>query len=97
MLSFRRRRLPSYWNSTKRKARPLCQLRRNPTREAQHQKEAVACVVVAGEARTSSAAAVDLGREAVAAEASRTEATSEEVGLTFGDVIFLNFSVLLIV
>lgn len=86
MLSCRRRRLPSCWNNTKRKARQLCQLKRNPTREAQHQKEAVACVVVAVEARTSLAVAVDLDREVVAVEASRTEATSEEVGLTFGGV-----------
>lgn len=87
MLSCRKRRLPSCWNSTRRRARLLCRLRRNPTREAQHQKEAAVCVVVAGEARTSLFAAEDPDREVVAVEASRTEATSEEVRLTFGDVI----------
>lgn len=86
-LSCRKRRLPSCWNSTRRRARLLCRLRRNPTREAQHQKEAVVCVVVDGEARTSLFAAEDPDREVVAVEASRTEATSEEVRLTFGDVI----------
>lgn len=79
MLRCRRRRLPSCWNSTKRRARPHCLLRRNPTREALHQKEAVACVVVAAEARTSLAVVVDQDREVAVAEASRTEATSEEV------------------
>lgn len=87
MLRCRRRRLLSFWNNTKRKARPLCLLKRNPTREAQHPKEEAACAVAAGEARTSLVAVVDLDREAVAEEASRTEATLEEVGLIFGDVI----------
>lgn len=81
LLRIRRRTLPSCWNSTKRKARQLCLLRRSPTREAQRQKEAADCVVAAGEARTSLAAAVDLDREVAAVVASRIEATSEEVGL----------------
>lgn len=84
MLRCRRRRLPSCWNSTKKKARLLCRLKRNPIREAQHQKEAVACAVEAAEERTSLAAVVDPDREEVAVEASRTEATSEEVKVIWG-------------
>lgn len=87
MLRCRRRRPPSCWNNTKRKARLPCLLRKNPTREAQHQREVVACVEVAEAARTSLAAAVDLDREVVAVEASRTEATLEEVGWIFRHLI----------
>lgn len=79
--SCRRRRPASCWSSTRKRARLPCPLKRNPTREAQHQKGEVVCVEAdagAG-ARTSLAVEVDLDREAAAAEASRTEATSEEV------------------
>lgn len=86
MLRCRRRKLPSSWNSTKRKARRLCLLRRSPTRAAPRRREAVACVVVAEGARTSLAVA-DLDREAVAVEASRTEETLEEVRLMWGKSI----------
>ena len=87
MLNCRRRRLLNCLNNTKRKARLLCLLKRNPTREAQHRKEVVACVVAAGEARTSLVGGVDLDREAVAVEASRTEATLEAVGSIFRERI----------
>lgn len=79
MLSCRKRRLPSYWNNTRRKARPHCLPRRNPIREALLQKEAVGCGVAAGEPRTSLVVGVDLGSKAVAVGASRTEAILEEV------------------
>lgn len=98
MRSCRRRRRPSCWSSTKRRARPPCLQRRSPTLEAPLQKKVLAAAAVAalvaaalvavadngivigaGEARTS-LAAVDLDREVVVVvEASRTEATSEEV------------------
>lgn len=61
----------------------LCQLRRNPTREVQHQREAAAAAaaieVDPAEARTSLDVAVDLVREEVGEEDSKTEETSEEV------------------
>lgn len=57
----------------------LCQLRRNPTREVQHQREVAAIEVDPAEARTSLDVAADLVREEVAEEDSKTEETSEEV------------------
>lgn len=79
MLNCRKRRLPSCWSSTRRKARLLCRPRRNPTREARRRKEAAAYEAVAEEARASLVVAEDPDREVAAVEASRTEATSEGV------------------
>lgn len=84
MPSCRKMMPPSSWSSTKRKARRLCLPRKSPTRGARRLNSAVDSAVLDAEAKTSLPVVADLGREVAAVEASRTEATSEEVGLMGG-------------
>lgn len=64
MRSCRRRRRPSCWSSTKRRARPPCPLRRSPTRAAQLPRK-----VPAAAAAAPAAAAVVVAAVGVAAAA----------------------------
>lgn len=77
--SCRKKRPPSCWSSTGRKARPPCRPRRSPTREARCPREAAASAEEAAAARTSLDGELDPDTEEGLAEASKTEATTEEV------------------